>query len=733
MDADPNARQEALRYKQPIASREHILKLLDRWRVPTTYERLADYLALHDKRQRHALHLRLRAMVRDGQILKNRKQGYRVLDKARLEAGAVVAHRDGFGFVQRDNGGDDFYLSNEQMRGVLHGDRVLVREKGRNRGQRSKIEAAIVEVIERANTHIVGRFVSERGIAFVVAENRRIQHNVLLAPGDEGGASIGQIVIARIVKQPTKHTPPIGKVTRVLGDINIPGIETESAIYSHGISACFTEQIESEAARFGPQIANEDMRGRLDLRGLPLITIDGEDAQDFDDAVYCEKTGSGWRLLVAIADVAHYVKADEPIDQEAQRRGTSVYFPARVVPMLPEVLSNGLCSLKPEEARLCLVCEMSINAEGRLSRSRFSEAVMRSHARFTYNEVGKALDGEPCEARTQSLLPQLKNLHGLYKTLKQWRDQRGALVVDSTETRIVFDARQKIQRIEPLQRNDAHRLIEECMIVANVAAARFLRRHRMRALFRVHSAPAEDRIKELRAFIALRGMRFTGDGTLKTIDLAHLAERAASRADSHIIQTAILRSMKQAVYQPQCNGHFGLALDEYAHFTSPIRRYPDLLVHRAIKHVLGGGKSSDYAYSADHMRTFGQQCSQAERRAEEATRDVLSWLKCEYMQAHVGSRFSGVVSAVVPFGLFVQLEDIFIEGLVHITSLPKDYYHYESVSQQLVGERSRRRFGLGDSLDVEVLQVVLNERKIDLGIIEIGQHAKDQHPGKRRR
>ncbi len=712
--SDPHAKREAARYDNPIASREYILQIITNHGVPTTFERLCERLNLNRQKHHEALRARLGAMVRDGQLLKNRKQGYVVVEKANLHPGTVSAHPDGFGFLLPDGGGGDFYLSGKQMRTVLHGDRVVVRQIGETR--RGKREGMIVEIIERANTTLVGRYVRESGVGFLIADNKRIHQDVIISPDQQGGATPGQIVVVEITDQPGKHSPPVGRVIRVLGNHMMPGMEIETAIYSHGIPAFFPSEVDGEIDGMTDTVSAADKRNRLDLRDMPLLTIDGEDAKDFDDAVYCERKPSGWRLVVAIADVSHYVSPDTALDNEARLRGTSVYFPGRVVPMLPEILSNGLCSLRPDVDRLCLVCDMSINREGEITRSRFREAVMRSHARLTYTQVAATLEGRRDNERAEALRPQLEALHELYKQLKCNREKRGAIDFDTIETIIVFSDDKKIERIEPVVRNDAHKLIEECMILANVAAARFLQRHAMPALYRVHDSPKADRIEELRTFLGQRGLRLTGGTVPESIDFAKLSQRARKRPDCHVIQISILRTLSQAIYTPQCDGHFGLALENYAHFTSPIRRYPDLLVHRAIRHILRGGKKSRYVYSEDEMHRLGLECSSAERRADEATRDVTSWLKCEFMLDHVGDTFYGVVSAVTPFGMFVELEDIFIEGLVHITSLPKDYYHHDAVAQALTGERSGRKYSLGDRVQVSVLQVALDERKIDLGL-----------------
>jgi len=470
------------------------------------------------------------------------------------------------------------------------------------------------------------------------------------------------------------------------------------------------------------------------LRKIPLVTIDGEDARDFDDAVYCQKTPKGWKLLVAIADVSHYVQINSALDKEAQKRSTSVYFPEQVIPMLPEILSNGLCSLNPHVDRLCMVCELYINEEGQVTRSRFFDAVMSSHARLTYNEVAKMLvDGDKELAeKYKALMPHLQELYALYKVMRVSREQRGAMDFDTQETRIVFGAERKIEKIVPVVRNDAHKLIEEFMITANMAAARFLNSKKMPKLLRIHEGPSADKLLNLKTFIGELGLSLGGGAKPTPLDYMHLMESIKDRPDAHLIQTVLLRSMSQAVYSPELKGHFGLALDAYAHFTSPIRRYPDLLVHRAIRHCLQGKPVESFFYGVPDMVVLGEQCSAHERRADDATRDVVSWLKCEYMMDKVGEEFPGIISAVTSFGFFVELAEIYVEGLVHISNLAQDYFHFDATSHQLRGERTGINYRLGDSVTVRVARVDLDEKKIDFELAQ-KQAAMDTKPKKRRR
>ncbi len=766
---DPHQAREAEKYENPIPSREYILQVLEQAKGPMTHEALCEVLNLHDEDSIEALRRRLIAMSRDGQLLSNRKNGFGVLNKMDLIRGRVQGHKDGFGFVVPAEGGDDLYLSFKQMRRVFDGDEVLVRETGRDfKGRR---EGSIVEVLSHNTHQVVGRFFSESGIYFVRPDNARLSHDLLIAPEAIGKARRGQFVVAEVLQQPGRNNPPAGRILEVLGDHMAPGMEIDVAIRSHGLPHLWPSDVQAEARALSTEVAEADKQQRVDLRKLPFVTIDGEDARDFDDAVFCEtKKSGGWRLYVAIADVSHYVKLGSALDREAQERGTSVYFPDYVLPMLPEALSNGLCSLNPKVDRLAMVCEMTIAASGRVSGYQFYEAVIHSHARLTYTQVGEALQlvgpeklslgskilsklglkGKktplPAEHPVAPVLPQILTLHDLYKTLRAERTERGAIDFETTETRILFDDNRKIDQIVPVVRNDAHKLIEECMLAANVCAARFLEKHELPGLYRVHESPKEEKLENLREFLGELGLGVSkGKGQPSPADYQALLQSIEGRSDAHLIQTVLLRSMNQAVYQPDNKGHFGLAYTAYAHFTSPIRRYPDLLVHRAIRHVVRSDmptrqvqrvegakpipKSKIYPYSFADMLAFGERCSLTERRADDATRDVVSWLKCEYLQDHVGDVFDGVVAAATSFGLFVELKDLYVEGLVHITNLPHDYYHYEAAQHRLIGERTRQVFRLGDELVVRVARVELDDRKVDLELVDIKKTARKRSAG----
>lgn len=716
---DPHAKREAQKYEHPIPSREYILQYLEELGRPASFKQLVSALELSDKDEAIGLDYRLRAMVRDGQLLLDRRDRFCLIDKVELICGRVVGHPDGYGFVIPDHGGGDLFLSAREMRQVMHNDRVLVREKSRDR--RGRCEAMIHEVIERNTRQVVGRFFIENGVAFVEPDNKKLRREIHIPPDGYHDAKDGQIVLAAIVRQPSQRAQPVGKIIEVLGDHMAPGMEIDVALRAHDIPYEWPQAVLDEVAVFSDTIKPEDIAGRADLRDLALVTIDGADAQDFDDAVYCESCPKGgWRLFVAIADVSHYVMLDSALDSSALARGNSVYFPGRVVPMLPEILSNGLCSLKPHVDRLCMVCEMSVSSKGKLTRYRFYPAVMHSKARLTYHEVASMLLDNNTQLQKQydHVWKNIQELHQLYNVLQQSRRTRGAIEFDSEETRIIFGENKKIDKIVPLIRNDAHRLIEECMLLANVATAKFLEQHNIPTLYRVHEPPSEDKVKELREFLGELGLSLRGGKKPQTKYYSNILDETRDRPDAHIIQTVILRSLTQAHYQPKNVGHFGLAFNEYAHFTSPIRRYPDLLVHRAIRHVLSSQAIHEFAYDTIQMDSLGKHCSVTERRADEATRDVVDWLKCEYIQDRVGEEFDGVICGVTNFGLFVELKSIYVQGLVHVTSLNNDYYQFDSLHHRLRGERTGKTYRLGDPLRVMVARVDLDDRKIDFELAE---------------
>jgi ribonuclease R len=725
---DPYIQREAEKYEQPIASREHILQLLEHTGKPLRRAEIAEAFSITEEDQLEALRRRLRAMERDGQLLFNRGQQYCVVNNKDLIVGRVIGHADGFGFVKPDDGSDDLFLTPREMNPLLHNDRAMVRIVGIDK--KGRREGAVVEILERNTHQIVGRLYKEDGFTYVVPEQKNIAQTVLIHQDGVGKAKQGQIVVAEITEQPTKQRQPIGRIIEVLGDHLAPGMEIEMAIRSHELPHVWPDELLEEIKPLTAEVPESAKVDRTDLRKTPLVTIDGEDARDFDDAVFCQKTPKGWKLLVAIADVSHYVRINTALDKEAQKRSTSVYFPEQVIPMLPEILSNGLCSLNPDVDRLCMVCELFIDQEGKVTKSRFFEAVMRSHARLTYTEVAKILVDNDKEliAKHKTILPHLKQLYDLYKVMRISREQRGAMDFDTQETRIIFGADRKIEKIVPTVRNDAHKLIEEFMITANMAAAKFLNAKKMPKLLRVHDGPSADKLMNLKTFLGELGLSLGGGDKPTPLDYMYLIESVKDRADCHLIQTVLLRSMSQAVYSPELKGHFGLALDAYAHFTSPIRRYPDLLVHRAIRHCLQGNKPETFVYGFPDMITLGESCSANERRADDATRDVVSWLKCEYMMDKIGEVFPGIISAVTSFGFFVELAEIYVEGLVHISNLGQDYFHFDPTSHQLIGERTGNKFRIGDRVMVKVSRVSLDDKKIDFDLV-VKNSAKEPSTG----
>ncbi len=699
-------------YKHPIPSQNELIDFLNEAGKPLKINNILQGLELNGQRMRTLLTDRLHAMVRAGQILENRRGEFCLTAKLDLVTGTVSGHRDGFGFVIRDDGGpDDVYLSAREMRSLFDGDRVAIRVTGLDR--RGRAEGELVDILERGTREIAGQYIRERGIGIVVPDNPRISHRILIPKGEAGKAKAGDMVVVDILDYPSRIEQATGRIITVIGKPGEKGIATDIAIHSHAIPYEWPAAVLQEIEDYGADVPEKAKKGRTDLRGLDLVTIDGADARDFDDAVFCEKSGQGWRLLVAIADVSHYVSVSSELDKEATRRGTSVYFPDRVVPMLPEVLSNGLCSLNPKVDRLCMVCDMQVDASGTVSRSSFYEAVMRSKARLTYSQVSAFLEGEAQPDLPKDLQPSIRELHTLYNVLAEARQRRGAIEIDLPQTKFKLNDDGEIDRIEVVPRNDAHRLIEECMIAANVQAAMFLKKNKIPGLYRVHPKPDPDRFNDLRLYLVSLGLKVPHPDHVEPRHFTQLIRQVKGRPDSAAIMMAMLRSLTHAEYSPTNIGHFGLALESYAHFTSPIRRYPDLLVHRAIRHIVRGGKAGRYDYAPKEMERLGSITSSHEKRAEDATRDVEAWLKCQYMEGHLGDEFDGVITGVTNFGLFVQITDLMTDGLVHVTSLDNDYYRYDVGSQRLIGERSGKTYSLGEAMRVRVQRVDMDTRKID--------------------
>ncbi|HYG55430.1 MAG TPA: ribonuclease R [Burkholderiales bacterium] len=687
------------RAERPTEYASAILDALNRAGAPLTAKELAGRLNVR-KHQKRAFETSLQTLERAGEVVQNRAGSLLVARRIAVLAGRVEGHPDGHGFLFPDDGSASVFLPAAEMREVMPGDRAAVRVSGRD--HRGRPQGAIVEVLERANRRVVGRLHSEHGVLFLVPEDRRIAHDILVPPAEAGKAKPGEVVTVDLVAQPSRHTQPIGRVAEILGHHADPGMEIEIAVRKFDLPHEFSKKALAQAKAMPDGVQPDDLKGRQDLRNLPFVTIDGETAKDFDDAVYCKREGKAFRLWVAIADVSHYVRHNDPLDLDARERGTSVYFPRRVIPMLPEKLSNGLCSLNPKVDRLTMVCEMVITPKGVVDSYRFYAGVIRSHARLTYTKVWNDLQAGSADDN-------LQNLYAVFKVLVAERVRRGAIDFETVETRMVFDPKGKIERIVPEARNDAHRIIEECMLAANVCAGSFLAGRQHPVLYRVHDVPSAEKVNALRDFLAELGLQLPGGEIPQPKDYAQLLEKIRKRPDFGLLQTILLRSLKQAVYSPTNAGHFGLAFDAYVHFTSPIRRYPDLLVHRAIKAVLANKKYSDLDWEA-----LGRHCSETERRADDASRDVENWLKCYYMREHVGGTFSGTITGVAPFGLFVTLDDYYVDGLVHISELGRDYFQFDGIRHVLMGERTGKRFRLADRMSVKLVRVDLDTRKIDL-------------------
>ena len=720
---DAHAEREARRYENPITSREAILALLAKSPGPLKAEELGQMLALTAPDRFEALSRRLGAMLRDGQVLVNRRGGYVPAEKTNLVPGQVIANPEGFGFLHPDAGGNDLFLPPREMRKVFHGDRVLAAVVGVD--HRGRPEGKVVTVLERRLQRLVGRYEERAGIGHVTPDDKRILQDVMIPPDARMDAKPGQLVVCELVDLPKAGRPqpehaPIGRILTVLGDVLVPSLVVDMAIHGHGLPHVFPAPVLEQAAQVPVEVDANQIEGRVDLRALPLVTIDGEDARDFDDAVWCEPNRAGFRLVVAIADVAHYVTPGTPLDEEAQLRATSVYFPGFVIPMLPETLSNGICSLRPHEDRMAFVCDMQVNHDGEVTRSKFYQAVMRSHARLTYTQVWNAIGEDDADARAAlgALLPQIERLHQLYQVLAKARAARGAIEFETSEVHFLLGTSGEVVQGGMSERNDAHKLIEECMIAANVEAAGYLLKKRIPAPFRVHDRPPEQKYADLEEFLTEFQLRMPPWNKVQPGDFTKLLKKVRSRADGALIESVLLRSQSLAVYTPQNIGHFGLALDAYAHFTSPIRRYPDLLVHRAIKHALAGGDADDFRYAPHDMAQLCVQCSERGRRAEEAEREVDERYRAAWMQQHVGSEFDGIVTGVTSFGLFVEMTGSKVTGLVHVTQLPKDWYQFDPVRRILAGERGGTSWRQGDAVRVLVLRASIEDRRIELRLAD---------------
>jgi ribonuclease R len=697
------------RYEHQIPSRDEIATAMESVGHPLTLEALAPRFEIQTDQHRRALEARLKAMVRDGQLIHNRAREYCLTRHLDLVPGTVLAHRDGFGFLRPDDGTDDIYLSAREMHVLWDGDRVAVRINQTPKGK----EGHVAEILARGKTHVVGLFRRERGIDSVL-EDGDSRTEVLIARGETHGAKPGDIVKVEVIEHPTKRSHAVGRIVQIVGRHDQPSIETDVAILAHGIPFEWPIDVLAQARGFPKEVPADAKKDREDLRSLPLVTIDGADARDFDDAVFAEPQGDGWRLIVAIADVAHYVQPDSPLDREARARGTSVYFADRVVPMLPEELSNGLCSLNPHVDRLSLACEMSVSPRGEVTRSRFYDCVFRSAARLTYTEAAEILESPRSSSPHAHLKPALMPLLDVYRAFDEARRRRGAIDFDMPEMKIELDERGKVKSVYAAHRVVTHKIIEECMIAANVEAAKRMHKAKIPGLYRVHEGPDEDKLEELLKFLQTFGYKLSKTPQkISPKEINAIIHRARGKPEEDLVEMVMLRSMMQARYQPANVGHFGLALGAYAHFTSPIRRYPDLLVHRALKWLNSKGSTKGFRYGLEEMGQLGEHCSRTERRADEATREVAERLKCIYLKDHVGETFDAVVGGVAAFGLFMRLPALQADGLVHVTALPKDYYHRDASGTSLSGERTGKTYRLTDPMRVRLVAVNVEERKID--------------------
>ena len=705
-----------------LPEREAILAFLREAQRPQKRKQFAEAFAIRDPEIRQALGRRLKAMERDGQLIRNRRGSYGLIEKMDLIKGRVIGHSDGYGFVVPDEGGKDLYLSGKEMRSILNGDRVLVRQVSVDK--QGKREGALVEILERANTQLVGRYYEEDGIAYIVPDNKRINQNLLVPQNNKNEAKHGQYVVAKIVHQPEKHRQPIGEILSIIGDGLDASMAVSIAIRSYDLPFEWSKGVDNEIVGLTEKVDSNNISDRIDYRDIPFVTIDGEDARDFDDAVFCQKNDNkkeiGWRLLVAIADVSNYVKKESELDDEARLRGTSVYFPDRVIPMLPEVLSNGLCSLKPDVDRYSLVCELNIDVNGKVKNFCFYKGIIKSAARLTYTEMSAIVVEKDSDVRKKhnAIVSHLDDLYQLYQLLHGERKRQGLIDFSSHESRFEFNDAGDIEAIHTVERNQAHRLIEEMMLIANVAAGEFLEKNEVPTMYRVHETPKLEKLENVRSLLSQLGLSLDGGEKPSSKDYTKLMDMIKKRDDAQMLETVLLRSMPLASYSMVNKGHFGLGFQVYAHFTSPIRRYPDLMVHRAIAHMIKGDVATTFSYSSQQVLELADHCSMTERRAEEASRDSIQRLKCAFMEDKVGEMFSGTVSSVTSFGLFVMLDDMYVEGLIHISNLPVDYYHFDEITHTLSGERGGKLFKLGQKLDVLVARVDLEERKIDFQLKE---------------
>ncbi|MFP3014213.1 MAG: ribonuclease R [Arsenophonus sp.] len=731
--------RDITKYYSPIASRKHILDMLSKFNLPVSHKKIARVLKLTKKKDLESLRRRLLAMERDGELLYTSSKCYVSLNSLYLLKGVVIGHRNGFGFLQVKGQKNYFYLSTKEMRKAVHGDVALFQLSGKD--YRGRIEARIIRVLVERNNHIVGRYLLNSGIGYVSPIDARLSFDILIPKDKVNSARIGDVVVVDMTTRPAYNSKAVGNIIEVFGERIDINIAIEIALRTYKIPSSWPLQVKKQIENFSEHIPSSAKIGRVDLCHLPLVTIDGEDASDFDDAVYCIlNDDSSWCLFVAIADVSYFVRPETALDNEAINRGNSVYLPSRVIPMLPEILSNVLCSLNPKVDRLCLVCEMQLSDQGHITSSKFYEGVMRSHAKLTYSKVWKILQGDQeLRKKYQDIVLHLEHLHQLYKVLNRAREKRSAISFESEEAKFIFNTENNLERIEIVKRNDAHKLIEECMILANISAACFVEQNKEPSLYRVHDFPKQENIANLRALFGNLGLILPGGTKLQSADYAKIMREVSKRPDHELLQTMILRSMKQAIYYPENRGHFGLALKSYAHFTSPIRRYPDLVLHRSIKYILYEKHEKNKHFSTltggwhsniDEILELSEHCSMTERQADKAARDVSDWLKCDFMKSQIGNIFTGIIISVTNFGFFVRLKNLFIDGLIHISSLDNDYYQYDNIKQRLIGKYSGTEYHLGDELEIKVEAVHIDEKKIDFELISTLSKIKNRQKKK---
>ena len=723
----------------PVPSRFHIIDALSKTGGPATLQELCHWFDLNTEPEKRAMGARLGRLRKGGFIVKNRTDRYGLPDKMDMVCGRIQGHSKGYGFVIPDQGGEDLYLSHKQMRKVLHGDKVLAKAKGVDR--RGRKMGVIVEVLHPEDREIIGHFHVDLGVGFVEPDDRRFARDISIPEASFNGATNGDIVVARIINHPIRDHHVVGEIIEVVGNNLEAGMEVEIAIRKHELPHVWPDRVLTELDAMADSYQQiRPSKSRRDLRSFNLVTIDGIDAKDFDDAVYCDQTDTGWKLIVAIADVSHYVATNSETDREAFNRGTSVYFPNRVIPMLPTLLSNGICSLKPNEDRNCMVCEMEIDHQGNVSEFSFYPGVMESKARLTYDLVKQIVIDQDQNQRNAwgHVTAVLDQLYKLSQVLRSRRMGNGCIDFELPEAKISFDSEQKIAAISSGERNDAHRLIEECMLVTNVCAAQLLQQHYADdAIYRVHQGPNADKLLELQQFLKGLGLFLGGGDQPEASDYADLLDKVAQKEDiGQVVQTVLLRSLKQAIYTTGQDGHFALSFPIYTHFTSPIRRYSDLVVHRQIKRIIGLRGYKNTGPEGISLAKIGEQCSFTERRADDASYDVIGLLKAEFMSERIGDEFQGKISGVKEFGIFVQLDEIFVDGLVHVATLGNDYFHFDSTHLQLIGERTGQKYRLGDDVRVRVVEVILEEAKINFEIVGVdsrsGSRRKSSKKGSRR-